>query len=34
VQLAPIVEAPPTSPPSKSKKSNGNRPPEPVDALG
>jgi hypothetical protein len=34
VQLAPIVEAQPkAAPTSKAKKSNGNRPPEPAEAL-
>jgi arginine decarboxylase len=35
VQIAPSVEVQPKAPqPSKAKKSNGNRPPEPADALG
>jgi arginine decarboxylase len=34
VQLAPIIEVQPKAPqPAKAKKSNGNRPPEPADAL-
>jgi arginine decarboxylase len=35
VQIAPIVEVQlKATQPSKAKKSNGNRPPEPADALG